>query len=72
MTQLQQRNGTEDNPYDKGVLQVKCTHFGLSSVLVLGQVDPGDGAKGPEQLLQVCLPGVLRQICHTDGGIIIS
>lgn len=44
----------------------------LPSVLVLGQIDPGDGAKWSEELLQICLTGVLRQICHTNGGIIIS
>ena len=47
-------------------------HLGLPSVLVLGQVDPGDGAEGPEELLQVSLPGVLRQIGDTDGGIVIG
>lgn len=53
-------------------MRISATHFGLSGVLVLGQVDPGDGAEGPEQLLQVRLPGVLGQIGHADGGIIVS
>ncbi|KAG7223191.1 hypothetical protein INR49_015799 [Caranx melampygus] len=35
-------------------------------------IDPGDGAKWPEELLQVCLTGVLGQVSHTDGGIVIS
>lgn len=36
------------------------------------QVDAGDGAKGPEELLQVSLTSVLRQVGDTDGGIVIS
>lgn len=48
------------------------TNLWLPSVLVLGQVDPGDGAKWPKKLLQVCLTSVLRQIGHTNSSIVIS
>ena len=48
------------------------TDLRLSSILVLGQINPGDGAKRPEKLLQVSLAGVLRQIGHTDGSVVIS
>lgn len=48
------------------------TDLGLSSVLVLGQINPRDGAKRSEELLQICLTGVLGQVGHTDGGIVIS
>lgn len=48
------------------------SHLRLACVLVLGQVDPRDGAKRPEKLLQICLPGVLGQVGHTDCSIIIS
>lgn len=44
----------------------------LSSIFVLGQIDPGDGAKWSEELLEICLTSVLRQIGYTDGGIVIS
>ena len=47
-------------------------HLGLAGGLVLCQVDAGDGAKGPEELLQVSLTSVLRQVGDTDGGIVIS
>lgn len=47
-------------------------HLGLPSGLVLGQVDPGDGAKRPEEFLQVSLTSVLRQVSDTDGGIVVS
>lgn len=50
----------------------KSADLWLSSILILGQVDPWDGAKRPEKLLQVCLTGVLRKVGHTDGGIVIS
>ena len=46
--------------------------LGLPGVLVLGQVDPGDGAEGPEELLQVGLPGVLGQVGDTDGGVVVG
>lgn len=49
-----------------------CTDLRLPGVLVLGQVDPGDGAEGSEELLQVCLAGILGQVGHTDGGIVVS
>lgn len=48
------------------------TDLRLPSVLVLCQIDPGDGAKWSKELLQVCLTGVLRQIGHTNSGIVIS
>ena len=47
-------------------------HLGLAGGLVLCQVDAGDGAKGPEELLQVGLTSVLGQVGDTDGGIVIS
>ena len=47
------------------------TYCRLPSVFVLGQVDPGDGAEGSEELLQVRLSGVLGQIGHADGGVVI-
>lgn len=47
-------------------------HLGLPRGLVLGQVDPGDGAEGAEQLLQVGLPCVLRQVGDPDGGVVIG
>lgn len=49
-----------------------CTDLRLSSVLVFGQVDPWDGAKRSEKLLQVSLTGVLRKIGHTNSSIVIS
>lgn len=54
------------------VLLRLSTDLGLPSILVLGQIDPGDGAKWSEELLQVRLAGVLRQIGHTNSGIVIS
>ena len=48
------------------------TNLWLSCILVLSQIDPWDGAKGSEELLQVCLTSVLRQIGHTNGSIVIS
>jgi hypothetical protein len=47
-------------------------HLGLASGLVLSQVDAGDGAEGPEELLQVCFTGVLGQVGDTDGGVVVS
>lgn len=47
------------------------TDLWLSCVLVLGQIDPWDGAKWSEELLQVCLTGVLGQIGNTNSGIVI-
>lgn len=47
-------------------------NLGLPGVLVFGQVDPRDGAKRSEKFLQVGLAGVLGQIGHTDGRIVIS
>lgn len=44
----------------------------LSSVLVLGQIDPRDGAKRSEELLQVRLTGVLRQIGHANSGVVVG
>lgn len=49
-----------------------ASYLGLSGVLVFGQVDPGDGAEWSEEFLQVSLAGVLRQVGHTDGSIVIS
>lgn len=49
-----------------------CTDLRLSGVLVFGQVDPWDGAKRSEELLQVSLTGVLRKIGHTNSSIVIS
>lgn len=48
------------------------TYLGLTSGFVLGQVNAGDGSERTEELLKVSLPGVLRQIGHTNGGIVIS
>lgn len=48
------------------------TDLWLPSVLVLCQIDPRDGAKWSEELLQVCLTGVLRKIGHTNSSIVIS
>lgn len=48
------------------------TDLGLPGVLVLGQVDPRDGAKRSEEFLQVRLAGVLRQISHTNSSVVIS
>ena len=45
--------------------------LGLPGVLVLSQVDPGDGPEGPEELLQVGLPGVLGQVGDADGGVVV-
>lgn len=47
-------------------------HLRLASGLVLGQVDAGDGAKRPEELLQVGLTRVLGQVGDPDGGIVIA
>ena len=46
--------------------------LGLPGVLVLSQVDPGDGPEGPEELLQVGLPGVLGQVGDADGGVVVG
>lgn len=50
----------------------RVSNLGLSGVLVFGQVDPGDGAKRSEKLLQVSLTGVLGQVGHTDSRIVIG
>lgn len=47
-------------------------HLGLASGLVLCQVDARDGAKGPEELLQVSLTSVLGQVGDTDSGIVVG
>lgn len=68
---------------ERGLLRNCCWHFiksnvrfitdlRLSRVLVLGQIDPWDWAKWSEELLQVCLTGVLRQVGDTNGSIVIS
>lgn len=44
----------------------------LSCILVLCQINPRDGAKWSEELLQIGLAGVLRQVGHTDCSIVIS
>lgn len=49
-----------------------ATHLGLPSGLVLGQVDAGDGAEGPEELLQVGLACVLGQVRDSDGGVVVG
>lgn len=45
--------------------------FGLACVLVLGQEDATDVSKGPEQILQILLPSVLRQVGHTHRRSLI-
>lgn len=68
---------------ERSLLRNCCWHFiksnvrfitdlRLSRVLVLGQIDPWDWAKWSEELLQVCLTGVLRQVGDTNGSIVIS
>lgn len=47
------------------------SHLRLACVLVLGQIDPRDGAERPEKLLQIRLPGVLGKVGHADCSIII-
>lgn len=37
----------------------------LASVLILGQEDAADVTERPEQILQILLPSVLRQVGHT-------
>lgn len=54
------------------MLLFHISHLRLARVLVLGQIDPRDGAERPEKLLQICLPGVLGKVGHTDCSIIIS
>lgn len=55
------------------MILVTCeTYFRLARVLILGQVDPRDGAERSEELLQIRLPGVLGQVGHTDCSIVIS
>lgn len=56
----------------KSIMLFHISHLRLACVLVLGQIDPRDGAERPEKLLQICLPGVLGKVGHTDCSIIIS
>lgn len=45
--------------------------LGLSSVLVFGQEDTADVTEGAEQILQILLTSVLRQVCHTYSSSLI-
>lgn len=74
---------TSYNILERGLLRNCSWHFiksnarfitdlRLSGVLVLGQIDPWDWAKWSEELLQICLTGVLRQVGDTNGSIVIS
>ena len=45
----------------------KGESLALVGLLVLGQVDPGDGPEDPEQVLQIALHHVLREVRHSDG-----
>lgn len=66
------RSGSQD-PYSPATQSsAQLNHLGLPSGLVLGQVDSGDGAKRPEEFLQVSLTSVLGQVSDTDGGIVVS
>lgn len=48
------------------------SHLRLACVLVFSQIDPRDGTERSEKFLQICFPGVLGQVGHTDCSIIIS
>lgn len=49
----------------------KGKSLGLSSVLVFGQENPADVTEGAEQILQILLTSVLRQVCHAYSGSLI-
>lgn len=50
---------------------IVVTYFRLARVLILSQVDPRDRAERSEELLQIRLPRVLRQVGHTDCSVVI-
>lgn len=59
------------NMYLHIIVVTTKTYFRLARVLILSQVDPRDRAEWSEELLQIRLPRVLRQVGHTDCSVVI-